>query len=94
MKRFSRTGVSITNGTLLGAYTQDHGILLIVSNPDDDHEISSSITLEKGRGFDGSPVCNRPVRFLKEDATSRTCRVLLPPGEMLTMFFPGETSGK
>ena len=94
MKRFSRTGISISCGTLLGAYTQDHGIMIIVSNPDDDHEISSSITLEKGRGFDGTPVCNRPVRFLKEDATSRTCRVLLPPGEMLTMFFPGETSGK
>ena len=88
MKGFSGTGVTITNGRLLGAYTQDNGIMIIVSNPDDDHEISSTVTFEKGRGFDGTVVNSRPLTWMKEDASSRSCRVLLPPGEMVTLFFP------
>lgn len=88
MKRFSDTGVSITDGRLLGCCTQDNGIMLVVSNPDDRKEMTCCITLQKGKGFDPEPVCSRPVTILQEDHSEKVCRVLLPPGEMLTMLFP------
>lgn len=91
MRSFSQTGVRISAGHLIGCHTKDGAILVIVANPDDEHEIPVQITLAKKAGFAGMPEANLPLALLQENRQERTLRVLLPKGELLFMLFrPGK----
>lgn len=94
MRSLAPAAVSISQGRLLACHTQNNKLLLIVSNPDQEKDIVTEITINRKDDFipyfDSQPECNREVMQLKADRDSRTCRVFLPANEFLTMVFPAK----
>lgn len=87
MKQFSQTGITVSAGKLVACHTQDGGILAIVMNPSDEKDLVTRISVEKKGLPAGEPEVSMDVTLVEETAHSRTFRVHLPPGELVTFFF-------
>lgn len=88
MRNLSQTGISVSDGRLIACHTKDGSVLVIVANPDDEHELSVRITIGKRSGLTGNPQVNREIVLLAETRSERLYRVLLPKGDLLMMLFP------
>ena len=87
MKRFSRTGISISEGRLIACHTKDGAVLVIVENPDDDNNLSVRITIQECAGLAGDPKASGEIILLEENRKERVYRALIPKGEPLMMLF-------
>ena len=87
MRMLSQTGIEITTGRLVACKTRDGASLVCVSNPDDENEMVTEITIQKKGDLALDPEVNHDIFLLEEDKKSRTFRVLLPKGDALIMLF-------
>ena len=87
MKSFSQTGVRVSAGRLIVCHTKDGKLLVIVSNPDDENELSVRIEIDKAAGVKGDPDVNFDVTLLNENKAGAVYRSLIPGGEVLMMLF-------
>ena len=87
LRMLSGTGIEISSGRLVACHTQDNAVLVIVENPDDEHDLTTLIEIGNSSSLTGEPETNRNIALLEKTRTSRTYRVALPKGELLTMLF-------
>ena len=87
MSMLSGTGIEISSGRLVACHTKDNATLVIVENPDDEHDLTTLVTIHRSSGLTGEPETNREIALIEKDQTSRTYRAILPKGEILTMLF-------
>ena len=87
MRRFSNTGIEVSDGELIACRTQDDAILVAVLNTDMDREKAVEIRIRKGLVPETAPEVNRAVAELESDRNGRKFRTALPPDEVLVMIF-------
>ena len=87
MRRFSDTGIEISDGELIACRTKDGAVLVSVLNLDMDHEKTVEIRIRKRLAADITPEVNHVITELEGSRDERRFRVGLPPNEVLVMVF-------
>ncbi|MBQ6473869.1 MAG: hypothetical protein IJJ33_17915 [Victivallales bacterium] len=87
MRRFSDTGIEISDGELLACRTKDGAVLVSVINLDMDKEKTVELRIRRRLVAGRALKSNRAVTELEGGLHDRGFRVALPPNEVLVMVF-------